>query len=328
MRVLVTGGAGFIGSHVADAYLAAGHEVGVVDDLSTGSKENLDPRVRFWQADIRATDLADILQEFRPEVLNHHAAQMSVSVSVRDPRLDAEVNILGTLNLLELAVRQGVRRVIFASTGGAIYGDHETLPTPETVFPQPVSPYGVAKSAVERYLHAYQAMHGLRAVALRYANVYGPRQNPHGEAGVVAIFSRGILEGRELTINGDGAQTRDYVYVSDVVRGNLLATDMTLGQALAILNIGTGTETSVNELVRLFRDVAGMDAVWRHGPPRPGEQRRSALDSRLAKRLLGWEAAADIRSGLTQTFRWFQERWEGRGRRPDAGTRGQAGRNV
>ncbi len=328
MRVLVTGGAGFIGSHVVDAYLAAGYEVGVVDDLSTGSRENLDPRVRFWQADIRGADLAGVFAEFRPEAINHHAAQMSVSVSVRDPRLDADVNILGTLNLLELAVRHGVRRVIFASTGGAMYGDHEDVPTSEAVFPRPVSPYGVAKCAVERYLHAYQAMHGLRAVALRYANVYGPRQNPHGEAGVVAIFSRGILERRELMVNGDGEQTRDYVYVSDVVCANLLATDMTLGHDIAILNIGTGTETSVTALVRHLREVAGMDVVWRHGPPRPGEQRRSALDSRLAKRLLGWEAVTDIRSGLTQTFRWFEERWEGRGREPEAGTRGQAGRNV
>jgi UDP-glucose 4-epimerase len=306
MRVLITGGAGFIGSHVADAYLRAGHEVGVVDDLSTGAKANVDPRVRFWQADIRRAELVGILTDFRPEVISHHAAQMSVSVSVRDPRGDADINILGSLNLLEAAVRHGVRRVIFASTGGAMYGDQETLPTSETVFPQPVSPYGVAKLAVERYLHAFQVMHGLPAVALRYANVYGPRQNPHGEAGVVAIFSKAILEGRPLTINGDGDQTRDYVYVGDVVRANLAATEAAIGREVPILNVGTGREVSVNDLVRLLDENLGRALPRRHAPPRSGEQQRSALDAALAKQVLGWEPATDIRTGLTQTFRWFE----------------------
>ena len=311
MRILVTGGAGFIGSHVADAYLAAGHAVGVVDDLSTGTRENLDPRASFWQVDIRSADLEAILADFRPDVINHHAAQMSVSASVRDPRRDADINILGTLNLLEAAVRHGVRRVIFASTGGAMYGDQDAVPTTEKVFPRPVSPYGVAKLAVERYLHAYQAMHGLRAIALRYSNVYGPRQNPHGEAGVVAIFSRGILEGRELTVNGDGGQTRDYVYVGDVVRANMLATEVALDQELAILNIGTGTETSVNDLVHVFREISGKEVLWRHGPPRPGEQRRSSLECSPAKRFLGWEATTDLRTGLARTFQWFRSRYRG-----------------
>lgn len=311
MRILVTGGAGFIGSHVVDAYLLAGNEVAVVDDLSTGSRENLDPRVRFFQVDIRSAELPAVLADFRPEVVNHHAAQMSVSVSARDPRLDADINILGTLNLLEAAVRNGVRRIIFASTGGAMYGDLDAIPTPETVFPQPVSPYGVAKLAVERYLHAFHAMHGLSAIALRYANVYGPRQNPHGEAGVVAIFSRAILAGRELTVNGDGGQTRDYVYVADVVRANVLALERRAPSAEAsdvplVLNIGTGAETSVNDLVRLLREIAGREVLWRHGPPRPGEQRRSALDCALARRVLGWQPTTDIGTGLTQTFQWFQ----------------------
>jgi UDP-glucose 4-epimerase len=180
------------------------------------------------------------------------------------------------------------------------------VPTPETVSPQPVSPYGVAKLAVEKYLHAFQAMHGLRAIALRYANVYGPRQNPHGEAGVVAIFSKGILEARELTVNGDGGQTRDYVYVGDVVRANKKATDVPLGREVPVLNIGTGTETSVNDLVRLLRGVSGRNIASRHGPPRPGEQRRSVLDCAQAKHVLGWEATTDLRTGLAQTFRWFQ----------------------
>jgi UDP-glucose 4-epimerase len=309
MRILITGGAGFIGSHVADAYLLAGHEVAAVDDLSTGFRENLDPRVRFWQVDIRSDDLPAALADFRPDVISHHAAQMSVSASSRDPRHDADINILGTLNVLEAAVRHGVKRVIFASTGGAMYGDQEAVPTPETISPQPVSPYGVAKLAVEKYLHAFQTMHGLRAIALRYANVYGPRQNPHGEAGVVAIFSKGILEGRELTINGDGAQTRDYVCVADVVRANLVAAEVPLGPDVPVLNIGTGKEISVNDLVRLFRDIAGRNVTWRHGPPRPGEQRRSVLDSALAKRVLGWEARTDLGAGLTQTLRWFQARY-------------------
>ena len=308
MRVLVTGGAGFIGSHVADACLAAGHEVAVVDDLSTGSREYLDPRIRFWQVDVRSAELPQVVAEFRPDVINHHAAQTSVSASVQDPRGDGEINILGSINLLEAAVRHGVRRVIFASTGGAIYGDLVAVPTDETAAAQPVSPYGVAKLAVERYLYAYQVMHGLQAVVLRYGNVYGPRQSPHGEAGVMAIFSQGVLEGRVLTVNGDGDQTRDYVYVGDVVRANMLATHMELGQELPILNIGTGVETSVNDLLRLFREMAGMEVRWRHGSARPGEQRRSVLDASLAKRLLGWGATTELRTGLAQTFGWFQER--------------------
>ncbi len=310
MRILITGGAGFIGSHLADAYLGKGHEVGVIDDLSSGSRDNLDPRVRFWHADIRGPELPTILAEFRPEVVSHHAAQMSVSFSTRDPRTDADINILGTLNLLQAASRQKVERVIFASTGGAMYGEQDVLPTPETVFPEPVSPYGVAKLAVERYLHAFQAMHGLRAIALRYANVYGPRQNPHGEAGVVAIFSRAILEGQPVSVNGDGEQTRDYVFVGDVVRANLLATEAPLGASIPILNIGTGQQSSVNQLVGLLEQVVGRGLTPRHGPPRLGEQRRSALDARLAKRILGWEAGTDFRSGLAETFRWFQGRAE------------------
>jgi UDP-glucose 4-epimerase len=306
MRILITGGAGFIGSNVADAFLAAGHTVGVVDDLSTGTKENLDPRVQLWQADIRDPILDSIVGEFRPELISHHAAQMSVTVSVRDPKLDASVNVLGTLNLLEAAVRHGVRRVLFASTGGAMYGDQAIPPTPETVFPEPVSPYGVAKLSVERYLHAFRVMHQLEAVALRYANVYGPRQNPHGEAGVVAIFSRAIVEGRSFTINGDGGQTRDYTYVGDIVQANLLAAVLQVGDRMPILNVGTGVETSVNQMVAILQEAAGRPLVFQHGPAKPGEQRRSALDADLAKRVLGWQPAVDVRTGLARTLAWFQ----------------------
>jgi UDP-glucose 4-epimerase len=307
MRVLVTGGAGFIGSHVADAYLAAGHTVGVVDDLSTGNRNNLNPLVRFWESDIRDPGLQAIVAEFRPEIVSHHAAQISVSVSARDPRGDAEINILGALNLLDAAVRNQVQRVIFASTGGAMYGEQEALPTSESVFPEPVSPYGVAKHAVERYLHAFHHMHGLRAVALRYANVYGPRQNPHGEAGVVAIFCRGLLDRKTLTVYGDGSQTRDYVYVGDIVRANLLATTVPLDGKVPVMNVGTGVETSVNDLVRLLGEAAGSPLEVRHDVPRPGEQRRSALDAGLAGRVLEWRPLTDVRTGLAQTLAWFRE---------------------
>ena len=307
MRVLVTGGAGFIGSHVADAFLAAGHEVGAIDDLSSGSRDNLDPRVRFWRADIREPALDAIVGEFRPEVISHHAAQMSVGVSVREPKRDADINILGTLNLLEAAVRHRVRRVVFASTGGAMYGDFAAPPTPETALPEPVSPYGVAKQAVERYLHAFRAMHHLEAVALRYANVYGPRQNPHGEAGVVAIFARAIVGGGSFTINGDGGQTRDYTYVGDVVRANLLAAALRVEDRVPILNVGTGAETSVNDLVAILQQIVGRPLRFQHGPAKPGEQRRSALDAGLAKRVLGWQPAVDVRAGLARTLAWFRD---------------------
>ncbi len=307
MRVLVTGGAGFIGSHVADAFLAAGHEVGVLDDLSSGVKENVDPRVRFWQCDIRDPGVDRIVAEFRPDLLSHHAAQMSVGVSVREPQRDADVNIRGTLNLLEAAVRHRVRRVVFASTGGAMYGDHALPPTPETVPPEPVSPYGVAKLAVERYLHAFQVMHGLEAVALRYANVYGPRQNPHGEAGVVATFCRAIAAQHPFTINGDGQQTRDYAYVGDVVQAVLQAATLPATTPLPILNIGTGVETAVTDLVTHLQALAGHPLHFHHGPAKPGEQRRSALDATRARQILGWQPTVDLHTGLGRTLAWFRE---------------------
>lgn len=308
MRVLVTGGAGFIGSHVAEAYLAAGHEVAVLDDLSTGNRENVQPGVRFYPVDVRSAELPVVLAEFRPDVINHHAAQLSVSVSTKDPQRDADINILGTLNLLEAAVRHKVGRVIFASTGGAVYGDKVSVPTSEAAVPQPVCPYGVAKLAVEKYLAAYQVMHGLRAVALRYSNVYGPRQSSLGEAGVVAIFCRAILEERELIVNGDGEQTRDYVYVGDVVHANMLAMEMPLGEDVPIFNIGTGQETSVKDLVLFLRAVAGKDVRWRHGSPRPGEQRRSVLECSRVKQAVGWEASTNLETGLAWTLRWFADK--------------------
>jgi len=306
----VTGGAGFIASHVVDAFVRAGHEVGVVDDLSTGARENLNPRAALWQVDIRSDKLGPLVADFRPEVVSHHAAQMSVGLSAEDPKWAADITVLGTLNLLEAAVRAGVGLVIFSSTGGAMYGEQDVLPTPETVFPAPVSPYGVAKLAVERYLHAYRFMHGLRSTALRYANVYGPRQNPHGEAGVVAIFCKAILEGRPLTVNGDGLQTRDYVYVGDVVRANVAALEAALRPGAeagpCILNVGTGIESSVLDVVRELEAAAGRELEVRHGPPRPGEQRRSALEAALAREALAWEPAVELREGLRLTLEWFR----------------------
>ena len=273
-----------------------GHTVGVVDNLSTGSAENLDTRIRLWQADIRDAAIESILAEFRPDIVSHHAAQISVSVSARDPRGDADINILGALNLLDAAVRHHVQRVVFASTGGAMYGEQEALPTGESVFPEPVSPYGVAKHSVERYLHAFQHMHGLRSVVLRYANVYGPRQNPHGEAGVVAIFCRGILDGKTLTVYGDGGQTRDYVYVGDVVRANLLATTAPVEGTVPIMNVGTGVETSVNDLVRLLGEAAGSPLRVEHAPASLGRAapQRAGRGARHPRSRL---AADDRRAG-------------------------------
>lgn len=307
LHVLVTGGAGFIGSHVVDAYLRAGHRVTIMDSLATGRRTNLNAQARFLQADIRSATLDAIFQQGRFDVINHHAAQIDLRQSVAQPRHDAEVNILGTLNLLECACRYAVRRVIFASTGGAIYGDVEEYPTPEWYPGRPVSPYGVAKLAAEHYLHYYHAVHGLRPVTLRYANVYGPRQDPHGEAGVVAIFVNRLLKGDPPVIFGDGEQTRDFVFVEDVVRANLLALEYLEKEdpAPLVVNIGTGWELSVNELYQILRSFTHNDPEAIYAAPKPGEQRRSAIDPSLAKRALGWEPQVPPEEGLRQTWDWF-----------------------
>ena len=304
MRVLVTGGAGFIGSQIADAHAARGDEVIVVDSLVGGNRDFVTRSARFYQMDIRDRGLRDLLTTERPQVVNHHAAQVSVSASVKDPLFDAEVNILGTLRLLEHCVAAGVQQLIFASTGGALYGDPETLPADESTPVRPLSPYAASKYGAEAYIGLFQRAHGMRACCLRYANVYGPRQDPHGEAGVVAIFSRALLDGRPATIFDDGEQTRDFVYVDDVVRANLTATDRRVDGAI---NIGTGTATSVNTVYAVLARAAGVSAPPRHVAPRHGDVRHITLAAGRARARLGWEPAVDVETGLTATIEWFRE---------------------
>jgi UDP-glucose 4-epimerase len=309
--VLVTGGAGFIGSHVADAYLAAGYDVTVLDNLSSGRRENVPARARFVQADVGSTDARELLAKGGFTVLNHHAAQMDVRVSVADPAFDARTNLLGLLNLLEGARTGGVTRVVFASSGGVVYDDRGTLPHAETSPKLPLSPYGVSKLGSEYYLAAYARLYGLAVVSLRYANVYGPRQNPHGEAGVVAMFGKRLTTGEPLVIYGDGDQTRDYVYVGDVAQANLAATKAAapVVDCLddAAFNVGTGHETSVNELARLLMAGAGRSVTIRHEPARGGELARSALNCAKAGTAWGWRPAMDLASGLKRTYEWILE---------------------
>jgi UDP-glucose 4-epimerase len=299
MKVLVTGGAGFIGSHVVDRLIAAGHRVAVVDNLVAGRREFLNPAAKLYAMDIRSPRLAEVFEAERPEVVNHHAAQAEVRRSVADPALDATINVLGSLNLLACCRRFGVGRVIYAASGGAEYGDTAVIPTPEDHPTRPTSPYGVSKLTVEHYLACWEVLHGIKGLALRYANVYGPRQNPLGEAGVVAIFAYRLLAGGPAVVNGDGKQTRDYVYVEDVAEANLLALEH--GSVTGALNIGTGLETSVLELFERLQAAGGVRGEARHGPPKPGEQRRSALDITLAKRLLGWTPRITLDEGLRRT---------------------------
>ncbi|TDI76959.1 MAG: NAD-dependent epimerase/dehydratase family protein [Bacteroidetes bacterium] len=303
-RILVTGGAGFIGSHVADALLKSGHEVHVVDDLSGGTTDNLSDGVVFHQFDIRSDQAAELFERYEYDTMMHLAAQMDVRKSVADPSFDADINIRGTLNLLEAGRKSGLKKVVFSSTGGAIYGEPDYTPQDENHTLQPLSPYGITKLATEKYLEYYRHQYGLNYVALRYGNVYGPRQNPHGEAGVVAIFSLRMLAGEPVFINGDGLQTRDYVFVGDVVTANLAA----LGyDASGIFNVGTGIETDVVQLFRIIREntAASVDEV--HADGQPGEQRRSVLSADLAARELGWEPEISIKNGLRKTVDWFVE---------------------
>lgn len=322
MNILVTGGAGFIGSHIVDALLAAGHSVAVLDDLSSGSRDNLPAGVPLHVADIVDTDaVARVVAAERPDAVCHQAAQMSVSRSVREPLFDAKVNCLGLINVLDAAVAVGCRRIVFASSGGVLYGD-VTTPAPETTPANPVSPYGITKWVGERYLAFYAAEHGLATVALRYSNVYGPRQNPHGEAGVVAIFCKKLLAGEPATINGDGRYVRDYVYGVDVARANVLALEAAGGRCgpgtLTSLNIGTGIGTDVVELEALIRPAVVAAAAARgralsapaprHGVARPGDLRSNLVDASLAHTVLGWQPSVSLADGIGRTAAWFADR--------------------
>lgn len=305
MRILITGGAGFIGSNVADAYVGLGHEVMVIDNLSSGKKEYVPAAARFVLCDVTSDTATEAVRTFRPEIVNHHAAQINVRASVADPQFDAQVNILGSIRLLEAARLNGVRKFIFASSGGAGYGEQERFPAEETHPIRPVSPYGAAKMSVELYMNYYRAQYGLEYTALRYSNVYGPRQDPHGEAGVVAIFAERLLRGQGAIVNGDGEQTRDYVFVGDLVRANVSA--LTRGDGMSI-NIGTGVETSVNTVFRLIRDLACSSQEEIHGPAMPGEQRRSCLENRMASYELGWYPETSLEEGLARTLDFFREK--------------------
>ena len=305
MRILVTGGAGFIGSHVCDALLAQEHEIVALDDLSSGKRENLDQRVRLVVADIRSADAAALVESLKPDAICHLAAQIAVSRSVADPKFDADCNVVGLINILEASRRAGVRKVVFASTGGALYGEQEVHPAPETHPLRPASPYGCAKAAGELYLGYYQQQYGIQHVALRYANVYGPRQNPHGEAGVVAIFSERLLAGQGCDINGSGRQTRDFVYVGDVARANVLAV---AGEFSGPVNIGTGVETDILTVYRHLAQAAGTGAQPRMMPAKPGEQMRSSIDASLAARVLGWRPTVELADGLAATFKSFEKK--------------------
>ena len=309
MKVLVTGGAGFIGSHVADALVDRGYDVHVLDDLSGGRRANVPASATFHELDIRSDEAADLIRREKFDALLHFAAQMDVRRSVADPRFDADVNVLGFLNLMEAGREAGLKKVVFASTGGAIYGEpdpaiNDAGPQPEHHPQRPVSPYGITKLVTEKYLHFYETAYGVPYVALRFGNVYGPRQNPHGEAGVVAIFTERLLDGRQPVIYGHGEQTRDYVYVGDVVRAVLAGLDH---DGSDVVNVGTGRETSVNELFRTLNTIteAGADEV--HAEGKPGEQQRSVLDVSHAAESLGWRPEVSLEDGLRETVAWFEK---------------------
>jgi UDP-glucose 4-epimerase len=305
MRVLVTGGAGFIGSHVVDRLLADGHAVDVIDNLATGRRDRLPGAAALHVCDLREARLPAVVAAARPAAVVHVAAQAAVSRSVADPCFDASVNVLGTVALLEACRHAGIRRVVYTSTGGAAYGDTDVLPTPEDHPLRPASPYGVSKTAAERYLDCWAGLTGGRALTLRLANIYGPRQDPAGEAGVVAIFASRLLAGDPCVVNGDGEQTRDYVYVGDVA--DAVARAVASADAIGVANIATGVETTVNELYGRLARLTGVTRAAEHGPARPGEQRRSVLDPARAKAMLGWTPGTSLDEGLMHTTAWFRK---------------------
>lgn len=304
MKILVTGGAGFIGSHVVDLYIEQGHQVVVVDDLSTGTSSNLNPAATFYEMDVRDPKIAEVFERERPDVVNHHAAQMDVRRSVDDPIYDADINILGSLRLIEFSRQFGVGRFIYISSGGAVYGEPEYLPCDETHPINPICQYGASKHTVEHYLFMYRVNYGLDYSVLRYANVYGPRQNPRGEAGVVAIFIGQMLDGQKVVINGDGKQTRDFVFVADCAQANLLA--LTGGGGDGVFNIGAGRGTSVNEIFAELKAITSYQLSPVHGPAKLGETRHIYLDCNKAGLELGWRPSVDLRDGLERTVTYLR----------------------
>ncbi len=307
MKIAVTGGAGFIASHAADAYIEAGHEVVILDNLSTGKKENLNPKAKFIEIDITSDKIKELLAEEKFDILNHHAAQMNVRVSVDDPKFDAHTNIIGGLNLYQAAMESSVKKVVFASTGGAVYGEQDYFPADEKHPQQPLSPYGIAKLANEKYLFYYKEVFGMEHTILRYANIYGPRQNSLGEAGVVAIFADKMLSGEQPVINGDGKNTRDYVYVGDVVRANLLAIKDDIS---GIFNVATAQEHDVNYIFRKLKELTASDCKEIHGEPKKGEQRRSVCSYEKFKTRHGWHPQVQLDDGLKKTVEFFKNQHE------------------
>ena len=303
-KILVTGGAGFIGSHVVDLFVAQGYEVVIVDDLSTGRASNLNPAAKFYQMDIRSPQIREIFESEKPDYVSHHAAQMDVRRSVAQPLFDADINILGSINLLETAKDFQIKRFIYISTGGAVYGEPESLPCDESHPINPICQYGASKHTVEHYLYMYYMNYGLKYTVLRYPNVFGPRQDPHGEAGVVAIFTGKMLAGEEVTINGDGDQTRDFVYVGDCAQANLLA--LTIDHESGIYNLGWGRPTSINEICSVLVNVTGYSLPVQYGPAKVGETRHIYLDASKVKRDLGWAPTVTLEEGLEKTVGYFK----------------------
>jgi len=304
MKILITGGAGFIASHIVDKFIEEGHKVVILDDLSTGFEKNINPKAKFVKLNIRDEKVAELFEEEKFDVVNHHAAQMDVRRSVVDPAFDANTNILGTINLLQNSVKHGVNKFMFASTGGAVYGEQECFPADENHPANPVSPYGISKLSVEKYLYFYYNEHKLNYTILRYANIYGPRQNPFGEAGVVAIFSTKLLKGDQPIINGTGEQTRDYVFVKDVVKANLLTLS---DDESDIYNVGTSIETNVNELYNMLNDIAGNGQEEKHGPAAAGEQMRSVINSEKLFEKFNWKPSTKLIDGLKETVEFFKK---------------------
>ncbi len=304
MNILVTGGCGFIGSHVVDAYIAMGHRVAIIDNLSTGDIKNLNPKATFYEEDICSKKMEKIFKHENFDIVNHHAAQINVRISVDDPIFDANVNIMGSLNLLDLAIKHKIKKFIFASSGGTVYGEPEQLPITEEFPINPTSPYGISKATIEKYLLLFAKLHDFDYMILRYSNVYGPRQISKSEAGVISIFINQILDNKTCTVFGDGHQTRDYVYIEDVVKAN----SASLESAPGILNIGTGIEASVNDLVTILSDIVKKDVEHEHAPPRQGEVFRNVLDFSKAASLLHWEPKVSLKQGIKKTFDYFSLR--------------------